>query len=150
MFNVPVFEEEGLNQMPSGYEQKQLTLDGLLEELSKIEDNFPSMPPFEALRMYFSAPQEACPQSITDPYFAFLLETEQSAREYHQLPFSGGLWDQPRQLLDIFTAIRSERNQYERIRYEKMDKKAKKAGNTGNALPLKSATINENLPPRQG
>lgn len=150
MFNVPVFDDMNLNQTPTGYERKQLTLEGLLEELSNIEENFPSMPPFEALRMYFSSPQEACPQGINDPYFHFLLEAEQAAREYHQLPYAGGLWDQPRQLLDIFAAIRSERNQYDRIRYERMDRKSKSKGNTGNSLPLKSARINEDLPPRQG
>tara|TARA_B100000424_G_scaffold271651_1_gene275506 strand:- start:473 stop:928 length:456 start_codon:yes stop_codon:yes gene_type:complete len=151
MFNVPVFDAENLNQTPVGYDRKQLSQEDLLDELNNIEENFPSMPPFEALRMYFSGPQEACPESLVDPYFNFLLETEQSAREYHQLPFAGGLWDQPRQLLDIFTTIRSERNQYERVRYERMERKSKqKQSAGGNALPLKSATINEDLPPRQG
>ena len=114
--------------------------------IDNIEENFPSMPPFEALKMYFSGPQEACPESLVDPYFQFLLETEQSAREYHQLPFAGGLWDQPRQLLDIFTTIRSERNQYERVRFERMKRKSKKGDTSGKALGLKSATINEDLP----
>ena len=80
----------------------------------------------------------------------FLLETEQSAREYHQLPFDGGLWDQPRQLLDIFTTIRAERNQYERIRYEQMERKSKKAQATNDMPGAKSLTMNEDLPPRQG
>lgn len=150
MFNVPIFDDMNLNQTPTGYERKQLTLDDLFDELTTIEENFPSMPPFEALRMYFSGPLEACPQSMLDPYHSFLLETEQSSREYHQLPFAGGLWDQPRQLLDVFTTIRAERNQYDRIRYERMDRKSKKAGSSGNPLALKSASINEDLPPRQG
>ena len=147
MFNVPVFDDQALNQTPIGFERKQLTLDGLFEELDKVEENFPSMPPFEALRMYFL---EACPQSIMDSYYMFLLETEQSAREYHQLPFSGGLWDQPRQLLDVFTTIRAERNQYERIRYEQMERKNKKAQASNDMPGAKMLTKNEDLPPRQG
>jgi len=147
MFNVPVFDDQALNQTPVRYEKKQLTLENLFEELDKVEDNFPSMPPFEALRMYFT---ETCPQSIMDSYYMFLLETEQSAREYHQLPFDGGLWDQPRQLLDIFTTIRSERNQYERIRYEQMERKNKKAQATSDMPGAKNLTMNEDLPPRQG
>lgn len=147
MFNVPIFDAQAINQTPIGFERKQLSLEDLFDELDTVEENFPSMPPFEALRMYFT---EACPQSILDPYYMFLLETEQSAREYHKLPYGGGLWDQPRQLLDVFTTIRSERNQYERIRYEQMERKNKTAQASNDLPGAKMLTRNEDLPPRQG
>jgi hypothetical protein len=117
-------------------------MDGIFEELDRIENVLPSMPPFEALRLYFAQPLEVCPTAMMDRYHLFLMEAEQASREYHVLPFDGGLWDQPLTLLRAFSIIRSERNQYERIRMEKVTKKMKRQssdmGNTPNVPAFRS------------
>ncbi len=86
----------------------------------------------------------------------FLLSAEQSAREYHVMPFEGGLWDQPLLMTTIFDTIRTERNQCERIRFEKANKKVK----AKQAVPGSSSMLtgkrtreigispNSNLPPK--
>ena len=123
-------------------------IDDIFEELTIVEETFPDIPPFEALRLYFTSPLEVCPTAMMDPYLVFLIEAEQAAREYNVLPYDGGLWDQPRALLNIFSAIRTERNHYERIRFEKIDRKMKSKGAIG---PRKAGGIlqspNTNLPP---
>ena len=131
-------------------------MEELYEELDNIENSLPHIPPFEALRLYFSQPLEACPSAMMDAYYLHLMEAEQAVREYNTLPYDGGLWDQPLQLLRIFTVIRSERNQYERIRFEKANKKVK----AKQAVPGSSSMLtgkrtreigispNSNLPPK--
>jgi hypothetical protein len=126
-----------------------MSLHDLFDELDYIEEVFPDIPPFEALRLYFTAPKEVCPTSMIDPYLMYLMEAEQASREYHTLPFEGGLWDQPRALLDIFGAIRTERNHYERIRFEKMQKKAKNKNSGPSTAGSIMNSTNTNLPPRQ-
>jgi len=123
-------------------------MDGIFEELDRIETVLPSIPPFEALRLYFSQPLEVCPTAMVDPYHVYLMEAEQASREYHVLPFDGGLWDQPLALLRSFTIIRSERNQYERIRMERVTKKMKKGkgsssdmGNTPNVPAFQGSDL---------
>jgi len=143
----PIFGEDLPSQSPIGYEKKEMTLDDIFEELDLIEEIFPDIPPFEALRLYFTSPKEVCPTSMMDPYLVFLIEAEQAAREYHIMPYAGGLWDQPRALLSVFSSIRIERNHYERIRFEKLDKKHNKR-----AIGSKQAggildSPNTNLPP---
>ena len=144
----PIFGEDLPSQSPIGYEKKEMTLDDIFEELTIVEETFPDIPPFEALRLYFTSPLEVCPTAMMDPYLVFLIEAEQAAREYNVLPYDGGLWDQPRALLNIFSAIRTERNHYERIRFEKIDRKMKSKGAIG---PRKAGDIlqspNTNLPP---
>lgn len=95
--------------------------------------------------MYFVSPIEVCPTSILDAYLWFILEAEQAVREYHTLPYDGGLWDQPNPLLDAFTAIRIERAQYERVRFERMRKKSEKGGGQQD---MKFRSPNVDLPPR--
>lgn len=121
--------------------------------MANIERVFPDIPPFETLRLYFSQPLEVCPTSLLDPYFMFLLASEQSAREYHVLPFDGGYWDQPLLLSTIFDVIRTERNQYERIRFEKAKKKGTQTPSTpgmlsGKAIRDIAVSPNASLPPR--
>ncbi len=99
------------------------------------------MPPFEILRTYFISP-EVCPTPLTDPYLVYLIELEQAVREYHTLPYEGGYWDQPLAMIEAFAAIRSERNQFELIRFERLKKKAK---NRGKAV----SGPNEIRPPRR-
>lgn len=98
------------------------------------------------MRLYLTDPVEVCPTSLMDPYIMYLLEAEQAVREYHTLPFEGGLWDQPMALLEAFVAIRSERNQYERLRWDKIEKGQKRKSDTGDRTLI---SPNENLPPRQ-
>ena len=126
-----------------------MTLKDLFEELDYIEEVFPDIPPFEALRLYFTAPKEVCPTSMIDPYLMFLMEAEQASREYHTLPFEGGLWDQPKVLLEVFSSIRTERNHYERIRFEKLQKKSKSKVSESNTAGSIMTSPNTNLPPRQ-
>jgi hypothetical protein len=121
-------------------------LEELYEELDNIENSLPHIPPFEALRLYFSQPLEACPSAMMDSYYLHLMEAEQAVREYNTLPYDGGLWDQPLQLLRIFTVVRSERNQYERIRFEKMKKKSSKMS-SGQQTPNAGAFKASDLPP---
>ena len=116
----------------------------MFDELDIIEQALPSMPPFEVLRTYFNQEVEVCPTAMIDAEDLFMLETEQACREYHKLPFEGGLWDQPLKLLENFEVIRAERNQFERIRFEQLKRKEKvKENNQG---PL--ARGNTDLPPR--
>lgn len=145
---VPIFNEEEPGSSPVNFEDKDLSLEGLFEELERIEEHYPNIPPFEALRTYFISP-EVCPSSIIDPYLVYLIELEQAAREYHTLPYSGGLLDQPIALLDAFSAIRSARNEFDRVRLDKLREDAKKAGKggTGKEIPgLRSPR--GHLPPR--
>lgn len=144
--DVPIFEEDNPSSSPSKYEKRTLTAEEILEELGIIEENFPDMPAFEALKLYFPA---VCPTSLTDHHLLFYIETEQAVREYNTLPFDGGLWDQPYLLLEIFTVIRSVRNQYDRIRFEEMSKKAQKTGHGSQGKTIHTS-LNEELPPRQG
>ena len=145
LYSVPIFDDENPSQTPIAYEDKDLKLEDLFEELTRIENTLTNIPPFEVLRLYFVQPKEACPTSMLDPYFQYLIDAEQASRDYHVLPFDGGLWDQPLQLLQIFTAVRYERAHYERIRFERIEKKMKsKSGQGQNAIP----SPNEALPPR--
>ena len=80
---------------------------------------------------------------------AFLLDAEQASREYHTLPYGGGLWDQPLALLVAFTSIRYERNQFERIRIDKMKKSSNKGGSQTPGLKQVTQSPNEDLPPRK-
>jgi len=145
---VPVFNEEEPGSSPTSLEDKDLKLEGLFEELERIEEHYPNIPPFEALRTYFISP-EVCPTSIVDPYLVYLIELEQAAREYHTLPYPGGLLDQPLALLDSFSVIRSERNQFDRVRFEKLQQKAKKAeGGGGKEIPGLGSP-QDHIPPRR-
>jgi hypothetical protein len=156
--DVPQFNEDSQNTSPISFETKELDIEGVLTELSKIEESFPDIPPFEALRLYFSQPLEICPTSLLDPYEMFLIEAEYAAREYHRLPFEGGLWDQPLVMLRIFDTVRSERNHYERIRMETVAKKNAKTHRqaqtssmlSGKQLREVATSPNTTLPPRQG
>ena len=112
--------------------------------MDNIENSLPQIPPFEALRLYFAQPLEACPTAMMDDYFIYLMETEQATREYNTLPYNGGLWDQPLQLLRVFSVIRSERNQYERIRFEHLKKKTNKGSTQAPNIPAMQPS---DLPP---
>lgn len=147
ILNLPVFDIEGSSGTPIKLEPESVTLEGVFDELDRIESYIPDIPPFEAMRLYLIDPVEVCPTSLMDPYIMYLLETEQAVREYHTLPFEGGLWDQPMVLLEAFIAIRSERNQYERLRWDRIEKKRDRKSDTGDRVLV---SPNENLPPRQG
>lgn len=142
---VPIFDDI-IGSPPDGYEDKELTMEGLFEEMEAIEDHFLNIPPFEILRTYFIDP-EVCPTALIDSYLVFLIEAEQAAREYHTLPFSGGLWDQPLKLLEVFTTVRYERNQYERVRVEAIRAKSKKSTVRPGVESLSQSTASH-LPPR--
>jgi len=143
---VPIFDDT-VGSPPTSHENKELTMEGLFDEMEAIEDHFLNIPPFEILRTYFIDP-EVCPTALIDSYLVFLIEAEQAVREYHTLPFPGGLWDQPLKLLEAFTTIRYERNQYERIRIEVMRAKSKKSTARPGTEVLPESTAGH-LPPRR-
>ena len=118
-------------------------MEEFIEEMDDIADHFLNMPPFEILRTYFISP-EVCPTALTDNYLVYLIELEQAVTEYNTLPYDGGYWDQPLLMIEAFNAIRSERNQFERVRIETMKAKAKTKGKGG-----KSGSPNEDRPPRR-
>ncbi len=124
IFNLPIFDED--TPYPVGERREILDEARVLEELDYVLDKYPDMPPFEALQTYFRNPHEVCPTALVGLDLAHLIEAEQATREYHTLPFDGGLWDQPQVLLEIFSLIRTERNQYERIRIAKLSKQTDK------------------------
>lgn len=144
IIDVPIFDDESSSGTPLNYVKRALTLSEVLDELDKVSECIPDIPAFEALRLYFVS---VCPTGLIDPLVLFYIEAEQAVREYHTLPFKGGLWDQPKLLLDMFTVIRSERNQYERIRMEEISRKAKKSGSGKGGKNIFSSP-NEGLPPR--
>ena len=141
---VPQFNEDSPNLSPISYSNKNIDKSTLWEVLDDISIIFPSMPVFEILKLYFSQPLEICPTSLVDSQSLILLETEQACREYNKLPFGGGIWDQPNIILESFSIIRTERNQYERTRFEQLDKKDKKSTEKKNN-PFSSP--NFDLPP---
>jgi len=157
---VPVFPDYGASKLPVnqiagpvlpiGAELKKLAKDDLLDELDAIYERLPEMPIFEILQNFFRQPVEVCPTSLLESYILFLIDAEQASREYHTLPYTGGLWDQPSLLLDCFTQIRYERNQYDRIRMQRMAKKAKKSGVAGSDQSIAHPSTSEalGLPPR--
>ena len=146
ILDKPIFEDEAPSQSPIGFESQEMTLEDVFEALEEIEEIFPDIPPFEALRLYYSQPKEVCPTSMIETYMMYLMEAEQAAREYHLMPYSGGLWDQPQALLQVFSAIRVERNQYERIRFDKIKAKTKKGQGKQDAGTIPQTT--SSLPPR--
>ena len=137
---VPEFDD---NSSIIEHEKKNLNIDDLFIELARANDYHPNTSPFEVLRFFFNEGKEICPTSLVDPYLNFLIETEHASREYHALPFEGGLWDQPLQLLEVFNAIATERNRFERQRIEEVTKKGK-SGKSSNqpALPPRQSNFN--------
>lgn len=122
-----VLNRQGLNVVtPIGEEIRDLSIEDLLDEIDRIGEALPMMPPFEILQNFFKQPIEVCPTSLLELYIMYLIDSEQAVREYNTLPYSGGLWDQPNALLECFTQIRYERNQYERIRMERIARKTSK------------------------
>jgi hypothetical protein len=146
--SLPDFDPEKPNQAPLGYHEAEVTRNDIFELLSDWEDIFPDMPPFEAARLYLMHdPIEVCITSLMDPYTLFLIEAEQASRDYQALPYDGGLWDQPKVLLDAFTAIRSERSHFDRIRLEKFKNKGTK-GEGPKDQRFTSPSESAGIPPR--
>lgn len=125
-FILPVFDPLASKPMPIAEEDVVLTKESIISKLDKYQEVFPDAPPFELLTLWFTRPKELCLTSILDPQLGLLLDTESACKEYRTLPYGGGLWDQPLALLEAFDLIRSERNQFERIRIEKLNTTTKK------------------------
>jgi hypothetical protein len=124
VFQLPMFDPDQIYQQPVGYETRQLDEKELLDQIEEYQDIFPSMPSFDILTKFFSSPRPVCPTSLVDWQTRQLLEIESGCKEYHALPYEGGLMDQPVWLLEAFDIIRSERNAFERIRIEDYKKSA--------------------------
>lgn len=135
---------------PQGFNKAELSKENFIELLDAISFLFPSMPTFEVLRLYFSQPKEVCPTAFIDEEALYMLETEQSCREYHVLPFEGGMWNQPKKLIHYFTHIRTVRNEYERQRMEQIKKESKSSNRKDNKIPDSLKTGDLSLPPRKG
>jgi len=142
---IPVFDES-VGTPPISFKKQTLSLNELFEVMDEIDDHYLNMPSFEVLRTYFISP-EVCPTALSDSYMIFLIDAEQAAREYHTLPYGGGLWDQPLALISAFNTIRSERNQFERVKIEAMKRKSKTKDSTGDKQT--GSSPNESLPPRK-
>ena len=140
---VPVFDE---NSSIIEYISKNLDIDDLFIELAIANEFHPNTAPFEVLRQFFNSDKEICPTSLVDPYLTFLIEAEHASREYHTLPFDGGLWDQPLQLIEVFNSIATERNRFDRQRIEKLTKSTKKGkpamGSSESGLPPRQGNLN--------
>lgn len=121
-FTLPVFD--GNSPYAVDEQVKELDMEGVLQELIELEWEKPDAPPFELLRTYFMDP-EVCVTAMYDTS-ADYIGMEQAARDYHTLPYDGGLLDQPKMLMDAFRIVASERNQWERIRMERTDREMKK------------------------
>ena len=121
-FTLPVFD--GKSPFAVDEQKKELDMEGVLQELVLLEWEKPDAPPFELLRTYFMEP-EVCVTAMYDEH-ADYIGLEQAARDYHTLPFDGGLLDQPKVLLNAFRVVAAERNQWERIRMERTDREMKK------------------------
>jgi len=124
-FKVPIFDDT--SPYPVGSTEEVLDEEDFMEVLLSLEMEKPDVPPYELVRTYFSTP-EYCPIGSVDFEYQRLLTLEAAARQYHTLPYAGGLLDQPNCLIDAFDIIASERNQYERIRYDKMESERKSQG----------------------
>ena len=118
-FELPVFDD--VSPYPTESTNEELDMEGVLEKLVQMEWEKPDAPPFELLQTYFASP-EVCVTSLSDESID-LIALEQSSRDYHSLPFGGGILDQPKALMTSFSIIASERNQWERIRMERTDRK---------------------------
>lgn len=100
-----------------GVETIEVTEDNILEEVDRVASIFPDMPPFETVRTYFKVPQELCLMGLADEEYGKIIALEAACREYHVLPYAGGVEDQPTGLLQAFDVIRETQNEYQRIKW---------------------------------
>lgn len=87
-------------------------IDEFLELAEDMAEHHPADPLFITMLRYFG---QVCPTAIAeaDPYINWWISMENFCTEYHVMPFEGSALDQPVDVLEIFNAIRSIRNEYQ-------------------------------------
>jgi len=122
---MSVLEQVGGGQIIEDRDFKLLEPDGLIEELEKIQaDNFPDLPLFEIVRMFFQHPLELCVTGITDPWTNWVIGMEAACKRYGTLPYVGAWLDQPLWVIDTFEEIAITSNIFDRRRAAEIDKKS--------------------------
>lgn len=100
------------------------TAEEALEEIERVQtEQFPDLPLFEIVRLFFQHPRELCVTSITDPWTNWLIGTEAACKRYGCLPFAGGWLDQPLWVIDVFDEIASTHVLFEKKRMAELNKK---------------------------
>lgn len=115
---IPTFDNQS---NMTGFEEKSgVNPEDFIYILSDIQQEMKNPPPlFEVMQLYYKA---ICPLSMMDQSFDLLLLWETYASEYGIFPNSGGLLDQPNIIVEAFLTILATRNEYEKIREEKVRK----------------------------
>jgi len=124
LLRVPDHDENTHRPTGTYTVQKISTKEEFLEVLAELRDNFyPDWSLFDVHKAHFP---QLCGEAVIDQVSLYYMNLETTASTYHTLPESGGIWDQPQYVLDMFDIIRGERARAERQSLEEARKKFKK------------------------
>jgi hypothetical protein len=144
-FKLPYFDEETKKMIPGETNEQVFTQEEFLEWLYEVNERyFPDQPSFEFIQGAFKARNgEVCLTAFIDESLGELVDLESHCEAYHELPYDGGIFNQPQLFLDAFSIIRTERNRYEKVRADKMMKNLKTGSGSGSttkkpANPMRS------------
>jgi hypothetical protein len=112
-------------------EEKILTSDEFLEdfwELTVRAQAYSGIPAYIALQRFYSFlgwEKEVCVTGLVDEEYIKILEWAIDCKNMAALPYPGGYFDQPNQLIEAFQAVQSTLAEYERIKMENATRKGK-------------------------
>jgi len=120
---LPTFDVDTKKLNMTEVNEATYTQEEFLQWLYDTNDLYvPDMPPFEFIQALVKprTQKEVCITAFIDPSLAYYIDLESACKEYKNLPFEGGIFDQPQYILDVFSTIRQERNRYEKVRADKL------------------------------
>ncbi len=105
---------------------EDMTVDRFFEEISRIQIFFPEK---DIVSLIFGTYRGLCLQSLIEYNAVELMNLENAASRYHNLPYKGAYTDQPVIIIDAFEIIRSAIIRFENDLMKEAQKSAEKSSN---------------------
>lgn len=113
-------------------EDKDITAEEFLEEFFEIcVKLYPTVPAYlslQRLHSFLSWEKEVCVTGLLDEDYIQVLNWAVSCKDMSALPYPGGFFEQPNQLIEAFEVVNSTISQYEKIKMDSISKKGKSNG----------------------
>lgn len=113
VFEIPNLDDDG--KALEGKRRETCDTDRVFEILTEFGEKTipgvkPGCNPFILLWKVF--PKQLCPVGLLDPKVSELMEMAYLCKEYGTLPYAGGLWDQPRRIIEGLKIVAEAKAQF--------------------------------------